>query len=529
MSTTLNTSRFNDDARFNTFVQSLDAMSSSKTPLYLNENGKVFRAVSAKEKHLSEEAVVNFANDLFEDLLKNKPQSLHGKEALEYLEKVETFKKCLTKYKALFSQRENYFSSLFGTSNKPLIDFIVSSCDEECKDLCSEFKALQSLAEPTQEELSGLALHEEILKEFINEKGKELESNPKDSEGLRAEVGKLKAELQNTVKKRELLEAESKKTHQYHTVMKLFYAKILDKVDFRLPSLEGLESLEAVNSLYSELTQFMEESSKENEEKLNGILEELKFAQEVVSSYSPLINSENSEEGLKRVAEKILRKISNLAAGQSCIFTGGYQGHAVLYEIKRELEGGFSFTIINTGEGSPGKGSRTQDVKYVNLASEELSLEFMVELLNYKVKKPSEHTPTMEEVLKNVDGHLFHTSLPNLAMGRSHGLQKKGTCSIRCLHSWLHGKMGRPLYSQFKVFQTEGMIKQMGQEEEKLRNESPQVAHKIKGSLFLTADPVKIRHLSDQLVTQGEKMRLKIQERARSSIKSHTVSSIIPA
>ncbi len=92
-------------------------------------------------------------------------------------------------------------------------------------------------------------------------------------------------------------------------------------------------------------------TSKENEA-LTQISKELADAKE-------LANDMSSKEADKhtQLPGKIIRRIKNLKPGQCVLIPGGYSnqgqsGHSVMYAVEKRPDGQFTFTVINTGEGT---------------------------------------------------------------------------------------------------------------------------------------------------------------------------------
>lgn len=165
--------------------------------------------------------------------------------------------------------------------------------------------------------------------------------------------------------------------------------------------------------------------------------------------------------------QEILQSITSLSYGsKSVIIPGGCfdddrnEGHGVIYKIDKEINGTYSFTVINSGVGgelglNPNffksnhkkKDDLIQnyDLIYTGISADKFTEEFINQLRD-------------EHKLKTMDNanHVIKNQFAGVTQvrGRSHKPQKKGNCGFKCNSFYLSQKLGPLLYQEFKVFFT---------------------------------------------------------------------------
>ena len=202
------------------------------------------------------------------------------------------------------------------------------------------------------------------------------------------------------------------------------------------------------------------------------------------------INKEFKKELMDQVKNKILNELQSLAQGPiggQMIIPGGYEkilgeGHAVLYQITKTAEGTCSFTIINTGEGAKETSNtvgqiknfggelvqeltgvkihrhNVQDITYSNLKFEQLDKPFFEDLFNFTFTNKS--VKPMDFMVDKIDKALGKDKI-NKPVGREHKSQEIGSCTFKCISSWLKGTIEKDAelkkdkeYEKLKVFIT---------------------------------------------------------------------------
>jgi len=279
-----------------------------------------------------------------------------------------------------------------------------------------------------------------------------------------------KAEL-NPIEKQAAIDTYGK-AYDTEWIFKLYFNKVLDS-DYIKPRwclLQGYTFADALRSISIDLdlfSQMKQESLTQNDaERLGQVKDHLEFAYKVKPSV--LRGEEKIEIRLKNNAEQIHSKLTSYAeqkeiSSGSIVIPGGHATHAFLYQIKKNDSGTYDFSIINTGDGatiilSKKYGFKSQDVVYTGLTLNELSEQFFFELLNLY-----ETAIDMEEVFKFLDSSLLNHSAKKVG-GMERSIQKKGTCTFKCIMEWIKTELGKELFREFKLFMLERAIQRVEEE-----------------------------------------------------------------
>jgi hypothetical protein len=134
----------------------------------------------------------------------------------------------------------------------------------------------------------------------------------------------------------------------------------------------------------------------------------------------------------------ILKGIQSLPNNKSLIFPGGFDHHAVIFEMKKE-ENGCVLKLYNSGSGtdhSPSAPS-TKFVVPQYFLGKDVNLEEIIRLLcslyTYPLKRP------FNTVVKQLIVDRGGIPLPS---SETHSLQDRGNCALKSLSTWIHAKIG---------------------------------------------------------------------------------------
>ena len=134
-----------------------------------------------------------------------------------------------------------------------------------------------------------------------------------------------------------------------------------------------------------------------------------------------------------------------------CIIPGYFEDHGVMFVIYRTEESKYSLKIINTGVGAmaaPNSDDKVRDLIYTGLSISDLVGWLCVECNEDISKRDTQfHLDFIKGFFLKADGS-------NLTYGRVHHQQKKGSCYLKCVTSWLNGRLGDD-YFAFKTYMSE--------------------------------------------------------------------------
>lgn len=280
--------------------------------------------------------------------------------------------------------------------------------------------------------------------------------------------------------------------------LKEFYHQVLGFSPLNEYSLEGCDIF-YVNKLFIEqLEKFKGLCCKLEElNQIDQVIQDLSYLDKaqfvvdvtylhVLKARFGFLGSAIADSLLERLIVDFYSKIEQMPIGSHLLLPGGYTGklnqvvirdkkepqsfgHRVLYEVKKELEGTYSFRIINTGEGVGHLnalktifGIKIQDLAYTNLSIKDLSSSFIRQLLKYQITTtgPKLGASSMSKVNTYIHKRL-KKGANQTYQGKKHRLQRKGVCTVKSLSSWLHGELEEPLYWRFKTFIAEEHLKSL--------------------------------------------------------------------
>lgn len=170
--------------------------------------------------------------------------------------------------------------------------------------------------------------------------------------------------------------------------------------------------------------------------------------------------------------QQVLHSIAALKnPGEQFAIQGGYltrsRGHSVQYVFMLENSGAYKFTIVNTGAGAdripPSSSSksprmRTEDQAWSHIPKSALNADFIHLLFSPRLYNGAHN---MAKVKKAIIKHFRNYPTVRSSRGRNHKLQGYGSCTVKSLASWLHGRMKEPVWRSFKVFYTQNELKKL--------------------------------------------------------------------
>ncbi len=311
--------------------------------------------------------------------------------------------------------------------------------------------------------------------------------------------------------------------------LRKFYHIVLGSSLLKIEPLEGDNALSVAASFLRYLEKFIDQTiDLEEKKRLSQALKELFFAFkielaiEMTSQYPTCIGSDITSEELFDLQYERLQQIENVIITQlqkllpsqgnssssdhSMILFGGYgsgsekSGHGVIYQIKKNEAGKFSFQIINSGESAPfyyffpliyqdkkKKISQEQENERNDQWQKDLHLIthgqkdlYDLKLTNVNLKKKGffinlasiqSHifkfypiVTSMKEVLHKIIVDLNGIQQDSFSLSeRGHKLQKKGNCATKCVTLWLHERLGESLYRRFKTYITEKELEKLNE------------------------------------------------------------------
>lgn len=275
---------------------------------------------------------------------------------------------------------------------------------------------------------------------------------------------------------------------------RLLYHKVLNTKTER-QKLNGFNNDSALQSIIQDLTGFASTLNYQHPV-LEDLISDLIFAhsiakdQEVERSMASLFTSVGFSYSS---AHAIIHKVRLLPKGpnsrdHAVIISGGTKNHAVIYQIQRQENGKFRFTIANTGEGSFRKTVSTiANLIYTDLDENQLSTEFIYALLLNSV-----HAKKMKDVNTLIKSKLSIENNKNLKYSPEYNPQLNGICTVKSIFALLNVELGQDQHRRFKVYMTEKAIKRFDKaikkapsfltkkETEEIRKEAQEVLAKRK-------------------------------------------------
>lgn len=247
-----------------------------------------------------------------------------------------------------------------------------------------------------------------------------------------------------------------------------FYSATLDSRPNLDPHLKGGFLDEELYYMNADLKNFLQEHGDDIDPNYKTTLTEFTDQLHRASTWA-------RSSGSGKTVKEILAKIYTLKPGQSCLIPGGSKAHAFVYKVVLLSEDKISFTIINTGSDESifkmihridilesdftyRKGIHYTDKSYtLNIAALDSSF---IQAIS---REDNENIPAAKVIAK-VD-QLLADRKAVAVNGRSHAPQLRGSCSVKCVTSWLkdelmrvHGTAGRAVYEQFRAYRTQKNI-----------------------------------------------------------------------
>jgi len=175
------------------------------------------------------------------------------------------------------------------------------------------------------------------------------------------------------------------------------------------------------------------------------------------------IDLKDPELSQKSLTAKILEALALPKCNQRVLLFGGWQMHAVLYEIEKQPDGFYSFTVHNAGAGSESndgidslyKDKTICSLKIRNIKAENLFQSSFLSCLRMLMKFPRSGlaglTPQeyfVHYLLPMLEGTKEETPFKNLVVATP---QRSGTCPYRCLKAFLASCLGTRAHKALKL------------------------------------------------------------------------------
>lgn len=305
--------------------------------------------------------------------------------------------------------------------------------------------------------------------------------------------------------------------------IRVAYAQLLDSIgDLNIQQLVGLTALTTSGELINQILSYVNHL-RESGMPVPAILE--KATLELQFSYD--VNSEKLYK--KPIADKIIQQIKALkdkgmTDNSQVILQGGTSRHGILYVIEPSKDGKtFSFNVINTGEGIiydetlKKNKPTTTDIVYTDLTLDQLTSDFFKQITEMAMNESD-----IKKVLDFIDKSLRNPIKNNKAKGRTHFVQKKGTCALKCLTSWLHERLGEHYYP-FKEFASKQALENL-QEGFKEVERMPEIrAHNRWEYFYGVPTKEKAAELQGKMVSASQKVLQKRAEKAAANLKGRHI------
>ena len=314
-------------------------------------------------------------------------------------------------------------------------------------------------------------------------------------------------------------------THRESLAIKLMLHQVLDSFGFKIPAetdslYQGYGFFTFMSYLHYACLHLIQKKDFTHVVLLKEVLKELRFALEIELQW-PI-----SEIGA--ITSQIFLRLAKLPrdgeiipgfSNRCLIIPGGHQekgktmGHALIYVIKKALDGTFSFQIVNTGQGIPPDSvlaSRYRDLIYTNLTSKQLSRDFFHKLLNYYPLKKT-HIVSPEAFYNVIHFHLNKGN--NLKRGRPHHIQHLNSCESKRISCFLKERLTHKitkdakLYFWVKSIYTDSLIADF-------KKKMVGMPRARKEQFFQIYDPAKLEEFIKQIIEAAEKILKKRQTKA---------------
>ncbi|MFT4552809.1 MAG: hypothetical protein ACI9S8_001440 [Chlamydiales bacterium] len=170
----------------------------------------------------------------------------------------------------------------------------------------------------------------------------------------------------------------------------------------------------------------------------------------------------SSNISLKDFSSELMHEVLSLKPGGKTLIPGGTMKHAMLYEIEKQINGGYKFSVVNTGDSIEhhhkaiigGKEKYSPAYTITNIRGDKLNEQFFKKLMGYQIKNTA-----VDRIYGLVDGLGGRKMAP--AEYEQHpemfiNPQKLGTCTHKALSAYLkmqyyHAPEGKHLTSKERM------------------------------------------------------------------------------
>lgn len=268
------------------------------------------------------------------------------------------------------------------------------------------------------------------------------------------------------------------------------YFRVMGKEAFP-SSLEGSSSRISLASIRTDLIEFSNTHvtlfGKDFQDLLSRTVHKMAFAEKIATEIDvaynlmhytdPVLQSDSTNKlRMADISYQIQTQLAQLGPNEELVLPGGYSnvekingvdvktGHAIIFSIRRQLNGNFSFTIVNTGLGAErfsGVGSLLKSVfwdgHYTDKVIKDIDPKKMMDT-SFLVQLMEQVLPTknhsMDAVFNLILKHLADGKADKIEEGRRHTVQANGTCTHDSIMSWLEDALPEELFHSFNVYAT---------------------------------------------------------------------------
>ena len=223
-----------------------------------------------------------------------------------------------------------------------------------------------------------------------------------------------------------------------------------------LKSLEGSRASYMLVNFWKNLADFYEQLPQEDKLEHQHTFQIL-FTE--MEKAFPFFDAASYSVPRKELLKEIVVQIKSLKDGESILLPGGFSGHGIVYEIKKN-GGTYSFRVFNSGGGlnqyHVGRGEKYSNVLIQNIPASALLEDFFEKL--YSLMNPERlFSPEQAD-----DLYRLLRSLGPLESDESFRYHQGqiGSCSYQPFLRWAKTEMGARLYRQFREYTLQSLLKE---------------------------------------------------------------------
>lgn len=289
------------------------------------------------------------------------------------------------------------------------------------------------------------------------------------------EYSKPQLEAHHSIALKSLQTTAQKDLESVNTQMKLAAFSLAGSNELRGKSVEGINPYIAICAIRSKLEAFYEKlksiPSDENIQmeirKVEEIIRKISYAAKISEKMEFVQRLGRKECHFSDLAFEISEDVRKLSVGDSLLLPGAYLnieggGHAVLFEIKHDVPGKYSFRVVNTGDGILEldqvfgilKAAITDEVQDYITSGHDLNKianrNFLTKILKNTCIPQAD--ASAKKMLQPIIDHLLNGEIKKMEKSEPHFIQTNGSCSYDCLVAWIEGQLGKMMADFFELF-----------------------------------------------------------------------------